>query len=71
MVLGTYLHGALDLPPFRRHFLSLAREPAVTSPSASRDIDAAVEESIADMSKAMSHHIDWSSLLPGPREGGA
>jgi adenosylcobyric acid synthase len=70
MVMGTYLHGVLDLPSFRDYFLGRARATAHASSTARKSIDAAVEESIARMAAVLERELDWSAVLETPHEGG-
>lgn len=63
MVMGTYLHGVFDLPPFREHLLTLAKRSMLDPNGKKKDLGAAVEESISAMSQVMARELDWSALL--------
>jgi len=63
-VMGTYLHGAFDLPAFRRLFLSQAgRKDVVPGPSG--DHDAQVEASLDRLAFEVEGHLDLDALLGG------
>jgi adenosylcobyric acid synthase len=68
MVMGTYLHGAFDLPPFRRLLVEKAR----ASP---RSLDTElvyqdeVEESLQKLARTVEKAIDLSSVISERKEG--
>ncbi|MCG7844761.1 MAG: cobalamin biosynthesis protein CobQ, partial [Methanomassiliicoccales archaeon] len=61
-VMGTYLHGAFDLPAFRKFFLSLTEE-GMTIGNDDRDHDAAVEGSLERLAVAVESYLDLDVLL--------
>lgn len=63
-VMGTYLHGAFDLPAFRRYFLSLIERISSPKP-AEMEHDAAVEESLNRLARMLEEHLDIDALLGG------
>ena len=63
-VLGTYLHGAFDLPAFRRLFLSLTERTPIVEVR-DMDHDAAVEGSLERLASEIEKHLDLDALLRG------
>ncbi len=61
MIMGTYLHGVFDLPPFRKHFLGLISHRV--SLKGDEDYDASVESSLGRLAKLVEENIDMKSLL--------
>ncbi|MCX6650653.1 MAG: cobyric acid synthase [Methanomassiliicoccales archaeon] len=68
MVMGTYLHGAFDLPAFRRFFLSLVKNP-VAGDAVVMDHDSAVDGSLRRLAEEIEKHLDLDALLGGDQDG--
>ena len=60
MVMGTYVHGLFDRPPFRSRFLSLAGNSGSRSVI---DYDATVEESLSRVARTVEEHLDIDTML--------
>jgi adenosylcobyric acid synthase len=63
MVMGTYVHGLFDLPPFRRHFISLIRRKGLARHGRSMDYDQAVEDSLDRLAANVRENIDMDRIL--------
>jgi adenosylcobyric acid synthase len=63
-IMGTYLHGAFDLPSFRTFFLSLT-EGSTTVNAEQRDHDSAVEASLERLAAEIERYLDLDALLGG------
>ncbi|MDR1404753.1 MAG: cobyric acid synthase [Candidatus Methanoplasma sp.] len=64
MLFGTYLHGILEKPAFRRFFLSYVRGgKAVLSASEPIDYDDLIEENIRKLSSAFEENMDTERLM--------
>lgn len=61
MVMGSYMHGLFDLPPFRRHLLSLASRGEARGEEL--DYEREVEASIARLAEMVRRSIDVPRLL--------
>jgi len=61
-VMGTYLHGAFDLPSFRRFFLSMVehRDAPMTI---GMDHDAEIDSSLDRLAAMVEEHLDLDALL--------
>jgi adenosylcobyric acid synthase len=68
LVMGTYLHGAFDLPAFRRFFLSSAQGPAAGD-AVALDHDAAVDASLRRLAEEIERYLDLDILLGGEPDG--
>jgi len=66
-VMGTYLHGAFDLPAFRELFLSLGGERC--HPSGGQDHDAEVDASLDRLARELEAHLDINALMGGGSDG--
>jgi len=64
MVMGTYLHGAFDLPSFRRLFLSMVKERAAGTYETT-DHDSEIEASLEVLAAELEKHLDLDALLGG------
>lgn len=67
-VLGTYLHGAFDLPAFRSFFLSMIehRDSETTN---GMDHDAEIDSSLDRLAAMVEEHLDLDGLLRGDGDG--
>ena len=64
MLFGTYLHGVLEKPSFRRFFLSFVKGGKETlSASGPRDYDDLVEENIDKLASAFESNMDIGKLM--------
>lgn len=61
MIYGTYLHGCLDKPPFRRKFLSLVKGGSVVDDCV--DYDDYVEENLDRLADGFEANIDVDALI--------
>ena len=67
-VMGTYLHGAFDLPAFRRLFLSMV-EHRHEAESAGMDHEAKIDSSLDRLAALVEEHLDLDALLRGDPDG--
>ena len=65
MVIGTYLHGIFDLPPFRDYFLE---KSSITS-SEEVDYDAEVDKDLDLMSETLRSNIDMKVIMKIMEDG--
>jgi len=64
MLFGTYLHGILEKPSFRRFFLSFVKGGKETlSATSPRDYDDLVDENIEKLASAFESNIDMGKLM--------
>jgi len=71
MVMGTYLHGAFDLPAFRAFFVGLIKgRNGGTEGREHRTLDEVVEESLALSARVLLDNLDLSHLIPREQKGG-
>lgn len=64
MLFGTYLHGCLDKPAFRRYFMSFVKENGVpVEREKTEDYDEVLEESIEKMAKVFEEGFDMEKLM--------
>jgi len=70
MLFGTYLHGILEKPSFRRYFLSFVKGGMdVLSSTEPKDYDALIEENIEKLASAFESNADIGKLLKIMEEG--
>lgn len=65
MVIGTYLHGIFDLPPFRDYFLE---KSSITS-SEEVDYDAEVDKDLDLMAETLRSNIDMKVIMKIMEDG--
>ena len=64
MLFGTYLHGVLEKPAFRRFFLSFVKDrKKILSETEPRDYDDLIEENIERLAAAFESNMDMGMLM--------
>ena len=64
MLFGTYLHGILEKPSFRRYFLSFVKGGKdVLSSTEPKDYDSVIEENIEKLASAFESNVDVEELV--------